>query len=121
MESTEIDILAITQTTLRGEIQEVFQDYRMIGKGRENFTRQGGGVGIIYKQSKGLCFEQLDINKEELEGEDIAVFKSQGMKGKGKNGNFVLIVCYMTVEGPNAIENNVKYKILQDLVKRFRV
>ena len=79
-------------------------------EGRENFTRYGSGVGIIYKHSKGLCMEQLDskglhieqldgkglcieqldINKEELEGEDIAVFKSQGMKGKGKKRRFCL-------------------------------
>ena len=88
MKSTEIELLAIMQTTLRGEIQEVFQDYRMIGKSRENFSRQGGGVGIIYKHSKGLSIEQLDINKEELD--------------------VVLIVCYMTMTVPNTIENNIK-------------
>ena len=120
MKSSDIDILAITQTTLRGEVQENFQEYSMIGKGREKFARQGGGVGIIYKHSKGRSIEQIDINKEEIEGEDIAVFKSHGLKGKGKEGDFILIVCYMTVEGPNAIENNAKYKILQDLVRNFQ-
>ena len=118
MKSLDIDILAITQTTLRGEVQENFQEYSMIGKGREKFARQGGGVGIIYKHSKGRSIEQIDINKEEIEGEDIAVFKSHGLKGK--EGDFILIVCYMTVEGPNAIENNAKYKILQDLVRNFQ-
>ena len=36
------------------------------------------------------------------------------LKGKG---DFISVVCYATVEGPNAIENNAKYKILQDLVR----
>ena len=118
MKCSDIDILTITQTTLRGELQETFQEYSMIGKGREKFARQGGGVGIIYKHIKGRSIEQIDINKEEIEGEDIAVFKSHGLKGK--EGDFILIVCYMTVEGPNATENNAKYKILQDLVRYFQ-
>ena len=120
MKSSEIEILALTQTTLRGEIQENFQEYSMIGKGREKLTRQGGGIGIIYNHSKGLSLEQLDINKEEIEGEDIAVFKSHGLRGKGKERDLIIIVCYMTVEGPNAIENNAKYRILQDLVRHFQ-
>ena len=44
MEKSGIDLLAVTQTNLRGNINEVFNEYRMLGKGRDKFSRQGGGV-----------------------------------------------------------------------------
>ena len=45
MEKCNLNLLAVTQTTLRGSINEYYKDYRMVGKGREKFCKQGGGVG----------------------------------------------------------------------------
>ena len=122
MEANMLDILMLTQTTLRGDINNVHKNYRFLGKGRVMNGRQGGGVGIIVDESKGILVEELDLGTGDVEGEDIVAYKFQGIKGikKGANGDFVLIVCYMTVEGPNWKENCNKYKILETVSNKFK-
>ena len=36
-ENCNLNLLAVTQTTLWGNIDEYYKDYRMVGKGREIF------------------------------------------------------------------------------------
>ena len=48
MEEVKLDCLAITHTNLRGNVDERFKEFRMFGKGRDHFTKQGGGVGPLY-------------------------------------------------------------------------
>ena len=121
MEKTGINLLAITQTTLRGDINENFNDYRMLGKGRKNFSKLGGGVGLIFKEGQGITIEEIDINSNSIEGEDIAAYRCQGIKGNAKEkiGDFILIVCYMTVEGPNVNQNSVKYQVIENFIRNL--
>ena len=36
-----------------------------------------------------------------------------------KVGDLLIIVCYMTVEGPNEEENNKKYQVLQGILDKY--
>ena len=42
MKRCNLDVLAVTQTTLRGDVSEGYKGYSFIGKGRKNMTRMGG-------------------------------------------------------------------------------
>ena len=119
MINTNMDVLAVTQTTLRGEVMESHQGFKFLGKGRRDKVRMGGGVGVIVNEDKGLSVEQWDFECEGNEGEDIGVFKVQNPQGK-PNEELFLIVCYMTVEGLDVNENTRKYEILSDLVSEMR-
>ena len=121
MNKADLDFLAITQTNLRGNIDDRFKEYKMLCKGREYFTKQGGGVGLIYKESKGYVIEQIELDTTIKEGEDIVGYRCQGQIGeKGEVGEtFILFVCYMTVEGPNSDENSKKYEILQNCINKY--
>ena len=57
----DLYFLAIIQTNLRGNIDERFKEYSMLCKRREYFTKQGGGVGLIYKESKEYIIEQIEL------------------------------------------------------------
>ena len=49
MEENGMDFLAVTQTTLRDEVEQEWEDYRFKGIGRRKMRKAGGGIGIIYR------------------------------------------------------------------------
>ena len=67
-------------------------------------------MGLFYNENQGIIIDEIDIDSDCIEGEDIVAYRCQGIKGKGKkeNGNFISIICYMTVEGPCVEENTNK-------------
>ena len=40
-----------------------------------------------------------------------------GGKGEEKFQNLILIVCYMTVEGPSTSQNSVAYQAIENLIR----
>ena len=44
MKESGLGIMAVTQTTLRGPVEEVSGAYKFIGKGRNHFRKSGGGI-----------------------------------------------------------------------------
>ena len=44
MKRSRTDVLAVTQTTLRGDVSEEYEGYKFLGKGRKNMTKLGGGL-----------------------------------------------------------------------------
>ena len=82
----------------------------MIGKGRSKQVRKGGGIGIILRKNKGVEMEELESGNKAME-EDIMIVK---LEIKGKKECLILIVCYITVEGEHASEENeIKYNCLK--------
>ena len=51
MKENNLEILALTQTNLRGDVVKHHQGYKLIGKGRDKYPRQGGGIGVIFKEN----------------------------------------------------------------------
>ena len=81
-----------------------------------NGRRRMGGVGIAVRHGAGLEVEELNVNKCEM-SEDIMAAHME-YKCEGKVERFVLSVCYMTVEGTGAKEENrKKYEILRKLIE----
>lgn len=121
MDSVGLDMLVVTQTTLRGNVMEVdeIDNYKFIGKGREKIKRSGGGVGIIYNCQKGVILDEIDVESECKESEDIAVFRAHSA-AQYRDIECILVVCYMTVDGPNMSENVAKYRVLLDIVEKYR-
>ena len=124
MEENGMDFLAVTQTTMREEIEQEWGDYRFKGIGRKRMKNAGGGIGIIYNEKKGVRMEVVEFSSEMEEKEDIGVFKIskeiENRDGRKMTSEIVLMVCYMGVEGHDQEENNNKYTILGDLVQNFQ-
>ena len=121
MESPRLDILTLTKTTLRDEINQNFGKFK-ISKSREKFSRLGGGIGIIYDETKVFLIEEMELNTNKVEGEDIAAYRCQGTKeySKSKNRDFIIIVAYMSVEGLKSEENHEKYRIILDFIDGYK-
>ena len=109
-----LDILTVTQTNLRGKVTTNDGDYTFLGKGRENMSRAGGGVGIIYNNQRGFSIDEVEYGGED----DIAIYRVNALDNRDSI-QCIIVVCYMTVEGPNIGENVAKYRILQDIADRF--
>ena len=47
MMETKLDVMAVTQTTLRGDVVENYRACDFVGKGRNKMERLGGGGGKL--------------------------------------------------------------------------
>ena len=47
MHSNGLDIMAVTQTNLKGKVIEEDGSFLFLGKGRSKWDRLGGGIGMI--------------------------------------------------------------------------
>ena len=120
MKKNDLDFLAIVQTNMREEITKENDEFKIICKGRSKFQRQGGGLGIIIRKSCGINIEEINsISKDDV-GEDIIAYNCEYTDTSKKNNSFILLICYMTVQGPNAEENKKKYIIVKEIVQKFR-
>ena len=75
MDENGMDFLAVTQTTLRDEVEQEWGNYRFKGVGRRRMRNAGGGIGIIYNEEKGVRLEVVEFSSEIEEKEDIGVFR----------------------------------------------
>ena len=115
MDDNDIDIVCVTQTTLRGNLNRDGTIYNMIGKGRCRMVRRGGGVGVLTRNKSKVICEEIDLSENEF-CEDLLAIKCQVACEKNIE-TFFLIVCYMTVEGINAhCENKAKYSALSKFI-----
>ena len=120
MEKNELDILAIVQTNMREELTKEDNKFKIVCKGRSKFQRQGGGLGVIIRKSCGINIEEINsISKDDV-GEDIIAYNCEYRDINKKNDSFILVICYMTVQGPNAEENKRKYRIAREIVQKFK-
>ena len=118
MKENQLDILGVTQTTLRGEINHSHDDFHFAGKGRVKQTRAGGGVGIIFRGDSWFSVDGIEIGDERGLAEDIAAFRIYP-SGENAGIELILVIVYMTVEGPNWPENRVKFQIIENLIQQY--
>ena len=112
----EMDVIGITETQMREKVELKSESYRMIGKGRSKWKKKGGGVGIMVRQGINVEVEEVDVGNCEM-SEDIMAVNLE-YKEKGKSGRMLLIVCYMTVEGRDARQDNErKYSIIERMIR----
>ena len=115
----EIDVVGITETQMREEVELDYNDYRMVGKGRSKCKKKGGGVGVIVRKDVGIELDVVKVGECEM-SEDIFA-ASVRYKGKVRTERVFLVVCYMTVEGGRAREENErKYGLVRSLIERHR-
>ena len=115
----DIDIIGLTETSLRGDLMTEDENFKLIGKGRERIGKKGGGVGIMVRKNRNIDVEQIEIQGNEWT-EDIFVAKCEVKVGRSRD-IYIIIICYMTVQGMDADrENRRKYEILGRLVNKFK-
>ena len=86
MEENGMDFLAVTQTNLRDGIEVEWGKFKFKGMGRRLMKKGGGGIGILYNETKGIKIEQIEYSSKLQEKEDIGVFRlyKEGEKGGGE-------------------------------------
>ena len=113
------DLVGLTETHLRDDVQVDGSEYMMIGRGRKAQDRLGGGVAVLLKKDKNFKVEKLDVGSCDM-SEDILAVRVECAGEQGKNERFVVVVVYMTVMGERAVrENNRKYSILKKFVREY--
>ena len=113
-----IDFLGITETQLRERLAENNEEYTMINKGRSKWMKKGGGIGFLYKNNKVKILEEIDVGCD-LKQEDILAILIEFSNGK-KLDKILIILCYMTVEGPDArVDNIKKYESIERVMKLY--
>ena len=119
MRSHEVTIMGVVETQMRGKLDFENDEYIMIGKGRSKQVRKGGGVGIILRKNKGVEMEEIESGDKAMD-EDIIIIMIVKLEIESKNECLILIVCYMTVEGEHAREENeIKYNCLKKWMEKF--
>ena len=104
-----IDVIGVTETNLRGEVDREDEFFKFIGKGRERISKKGGGVGIMVRKCRDIDIQQLELKGNEW-SEDILVAKCDIKLGESRK-SYIIIVFYMTVQESKADkENKNKYK-----------
>ena len=115
MKQQKIDIVCVTLTNLRGNINQDGEIYTMISKGRSKMVKKEGGVGVLLNKTCMISCQESDIEDKEF-SEDILIVRCNLLCD-----DFILIICYMTVEGASAhIENKAKYLALSEIINRFK-
>ena len=117
LKDSDLDIIGLTETQLREVCARENESFRFIGKGRSKQVRQGGGVGLLVRKKVGLEVEEIEVGKCDM-SEDIMSVRVE-WREKNQKHSVVLVVCYMTVEGPMAGENDRKYELISELTSRF--
>ena len=116
MRTHEVTVMGVVETQMREKLKVENDEYVMIGKGRSKQVRKGGGVGVILRKNKGVEMEELESGNNAMD-EDIMIVK---LEIKEKKECLILIVCYMTVEGEHAREENeIKYNCLKKWIEKF--
>ena len=117
MHECGLDIIGLNETHLRDRIEMNSNPdrYKMIGKGRNIWKKQGGGVGVLIRNSLPVSIEEIEVN-DCMECEDILVLKIQPVGHKDKEC-MLLIICYMTTSGESAMNDNVnKYESIRKII-----
>ena len=116
MKRHEVTVMGVAETQMRGKLNVENDEYVIIGKGRSKQVRKGGGIGIIMRKNKGVEMEELESGNKAMD-EDIMIVK---LEIEGKKECLIVIVCYMTVEGEHAREENkIKYESLKKWIEKF--
>lgn len=114
-----MDVIGITETKLRERVELYTENHRMIGKGRSKWKKKGGGVGIIVRKKIDVVIEEIKVGECEMSEDMMAAYLNY--KARGKTERIFLIVCYMTVQGPDARRDNErKYDLVRRLVNDHR-
>ncbi|KAF2356003.1 Endonuclease/exonuclease/phosphatase [Trinorchestia longiramus] len=86
------------------------------GKGHVKSQKKGGGVGLTVKNALNWKLEEICVGNE-LRSEDTLVMKCEKLQA---NECIILVVCYMTPQGPLAQEENIKKHTIQErVVQKF--
>ena len=117
-EEWNIDFFGITETQLKERVSENHRGYDMVNKGRSKWLKKGGGVGFIYKTDKISILEEIDVGND-IKHEDILAVLIEYKNGK-KSDRLLIIICYMTVEGPEAKDDNSKkFNCVKNVMDRY--
>lgn len=117
LDEWKYDIIGLTETHLRGDVQTEGSEYVMIGKGRKKQETMGGGVAFLHRKNENLKVEELDVGNS-ASSEDVLAVSVECKNKKGRLERVVMVVVYMTVEGERAVrENRGKYNILRKVVR----
>ena len=109
----DMEIFGVTETHLKGRVEKELEHYSLLGKGREKWIKQGGGVGILVRRDSDWQIEVLDTQSGEKEAEDV-----MGVSLTKNDHKIVIIICYMSTErNENYRENVVKYRAVRSLVE----
>jgi len=109
LEEQRMDVVAITETHLRGSGCLRSGKYELVYKGRSKQQTKGGGVGIIIRSKAGFEIEEINVGESEM-SEDIFAMKIEYATTMNERMQTVMIVCYMTVDGVRSeCENREKY------------
>ena len=112
-------MVGITETQLREEVEWESEHYKMIWKGRSNWKKRGGGVGLMVKKGLGVEIELVEVGKCHM-SEDILAANLWWEKN-GKRHKIVMVVCYMTAEGVNGrADNTRKYRLIERIAETNR-
>lgn len=93
----DFDVMKVTETQLRKKMEVSSGEYKLLGKGRSKNPRKVREVGLLIRQNRGLTFKELDVGNCEASENSLAVRIKY--RGESRIDNFILVVCYMTVEG----------------------
>lgn len=89
------DIVGMTETHLKDDLNSDGSEYMMIGKGWKVQDRIGGGVTFLYRKERNFRIEKLDVGNC-IMSEDILAVKVECTGERGKCERLVVIVVYMT-------------------------
>ena len=118
----KLDIIGVSETHMRGmtELSDREQKYKFVGKGRCEQSRKGGGVGVMIQTDAQMEIEVLNVGNCSMSEDILAVRLERRSDNGNKCESMHICVCYMTVEGPNARdENRRKYEILKNFVNEY--
>ena len=114
----DIDLVGVSETQLRERIELDDEYYKMIGSGRSKCKKRGGGVGVIVRKGLNASVEEVKVGDCEMSEDLFAVRLS--FKSRRKSESILIVVCYMTVQGRDAREENErKYELLNELMRKY--
>ena len=97
-------VLGMTETWLRGRVEKDSEHFKLIGKGRVENGKKGGGVAIMVERRIDIVEVSMGNGEEQ---EDLMAVKLIGEGDEGKD--ITVIVAYMSIErGIREREINIK-------------
>ena len=119
LEEQYMDVVAVTETHLRGNGCLRSGKYKLVYKGRSKQQTIGGGVGIIVQSEAGFEIEEINVGESEM-SKDILAVKIEYATTMNERMQMVMIVCYMTVEGVlSEHENREKYACIKKVLDEY--
>ncbi|MPC79009.1 hypothetical protein E2C01_073520 [Portunus trituberculatus] len=98
LEEWHFDLVRMTETHLRDDVQVDGSEYVMIGKGWKIQDIVGGGIAFMYRKERNFREEKTDVGRCAM-SEDILAVKVECTGEHRKCESLVVIVVYLTVEG----------------------